>query len=414
MLDRLSLSSGDDAAALVARYYAYRLFRAMAFTVPVYVLFFQRRGLSLAEFGVLEAVYTVVLVVAEFPTGYVADRIGRRNSLLAAATLGALGALVYMLAHSFAVFLAGAVLRAVAGTFASGAGDAWLYDVLDADAQSDRFADVAGRASALGKVGHATAAVCGAVAYAHDPLLPWVFDVAAAWCAAAILVTVPASLADAEDADEDSRSVRDAVAVAHQTLARPQLRPVVAYTAVLFGVLTVASLFVQPVSVDLVGLDPALLGGLYATLTLAGAGGAALTGRIEATMGVRRWFLLAPIAVGALAVATGLLPPLTLALFVLVDVVAAASHPLASAYCNDRTDATYRASVLSGYALVRSVARVPLKLAAGALASAALGLLLPVLGAFVVLGCLVVWLLARPFASAGDADASTGADATTG
>jgi MFS family permease len=412
MLDRLSLSRGDDAPALVARYYAYRLFRAMAFTVPVYVLFFQRRGLSLAQFGVLEAVYTVVLVVAEFPTGYVADRIGRRNSLLAAATIGACGALVYMLAHAFAVFLAGAVLRAVAGTFASGAGDAWLYDVLDADAQSDRFADVAGRASALGKVGHATAAVLGAVAYAHDPLLPWVLDVAAAWCAAAVLVTVPASLADADD--DDRRSVRDAIAVARQTLARPQLRPVVAYTAVLFGGLTVASLFVQPVSVDLVGLDPALLGGLYAALTLAGAGGAALTGRIETTVGVRRWFLLAPVAVGALAVATGLLPPLALALFVLVDVVAAASHPLASAYLNDRTDATYRASVLSGYALVRSAARVPLKLAAGALASAALGLLLPALGAFLVLGCLVLWLLVRPFASAADADASAGADATTG
>lgn len=387
----------------VATFYAYRLFRSMAFSVPVYVLFFQRRGLTLAQFATLEAVYTVVLVVAEFPTGYVADRMGRRNSLVAAATLGALGAGVYMFAHDVLAFLVGMVVRAVAGTFASGADDAFLYEVLDADAESDRFAGVAGRASAIGKVGHASAALAGAAAYAVDPRLPWVLDVAAAWCSAAVLVTVPAATGDVEG--EDRHTVREAVAVARDTLARPRLRSVVAYTAVLLSVCSVASLFVQPVSVDIVGLDPAFLGGVYAALTLAGAAGASLTGRVEARVGLRRWFLAVPLVVGGLGVATALLKPLALALFVCVTAVAAASGPLASAYLNDRTDPTYRASVLSGYALVRSAARVPLKLAAGALATATLGLLLPALGAFLVVACAVVWAIEGPFAGSDAADA---------
>ncbi len=353
--------------------------------MPIYVLFFQRRGLSLAEFGVLEAAYTVILLAAEFPSGYVADRIGRRNSLLAAATLGAAGAGVYMLAGSFLAFLLGMSLRAVAAALSSGANDAWLYEVLDAADDEAPFARVKGRARALGLGSKAGAAVVGSLAYGLDPRLPWVLDVAALWLAAVALATVSRSMGEADV--EERQTLRGAVGAARATLGRPDLRGFVAYTAVLLGTLSVAALFVQPVATDLVGIPATALGVVYAGLTLASAAGASLAGRVESTVGVRRWFAALPVAVAVVAVLTLGLPAAALALFALAKFGSGVSGPLTGAYVNDRTDSAFRASVLSGYQTVRAGVRVPLKLAAGAVAAGALAALLPALGVGVLVCC---------------------------
>jgi MFS family permease len=177
----------------VGVFYCYVLSRSLAFTVPIYVIFYQSRGLSLAQFGLLEAAYTVAVFGFEFPTGYLSDRIGRRNGLAVANALGALGAAGYAVAHTFPAFLLAVVVRAIGATFSSGASDAWLYEVLaDADAASE-FARVSGRARALGLAGQAGAAVVGSRAYAVSHLLPWALDAAALLAVVLLLrVAVPA------------------------------------------------------------------------------------------------------------------------------------------------------------------------------------------------------------------------------
>ncbi|TKX82971.1 MFS transporter, partial [Halorubrum sp. SS5] len=45
-------------------------------------LFFLAQGLSFTQIAVLEALYNLTTVFGEIPTGYVGDRVGRRNSLL--------------------------------------------------------------------------------------------------------------------------------------------------------------------------------------------------------------------------------------------------------------------------------------------------------------------------------------------
>lgn len=384
----------------VVTFYAYVVSGRAAFSVPVFVLFFRARGLSFAEIGALEATYTVVVLLAETPTGYLGDRVGRRMSMLAGTLLSAAGAVGYAMAHSFPAFLAVSALRAVAGAFRSGATDAWLYETLAGDDDEDAFAHVRGRASALGIAAHGLAAVAGGALYAVDPLLPWFAEATVVASGAAILLTVRDPPRDGTD---EERSVLHLARVARRTLTTRALGAFVVYTALLFGLLNTLHIFVQPVSVGVLGVDPTDLGALYAGFAVLSAALAASAGRIRETLGTRAWFAIAPPLLGLLLVGAVVEPWLALVGFVAARGVGAVSRPLANQYLNDRSPAAGRATVLSAASMVRSVATAPLNVAGGALAGAvALTHALGVLGVTLAAGCLLVLAVRFPVVDGGD------------
>ncbi|WP_327052732.1 MFS transporter [Halomicrococcus gelatinilyticus] len=377
----------------VVAYYCYVASRSAAFTVPIYVLFFQSRGLSLAQFGLLEAGYTLAVLGFEFPTGYVADRIGRRNALAAGNLVAAAGVLGYAVAHSFAAFAAAMLLRAAGATFDSGAAQAWLYELLDDDDEADQFAAVSGRANAVGLLATSGAALAGSWAYARWAVLPWLLDAAALVVGVAVLL-VASSDGDVDGATADAGdtaappSPAETLAVTRETLLRPGLGSFVAFTSLLLGVTVSANLFVQPVSTDLLDVPARRLGVIYAGLTLVAAGASAVSGRVGAAVGIDRWFAVAPVVVAAGMVATLFAPVLALPLFFLLRAVAVVSRPLANQRVNDLTESTARASVLSATSMASSLVTAPLKVLAGSVAAVALPRLFGALGAALALASL--------------------------
>jgi choline dehydrogenase len=72
------------------------------FPIPIITLFWKDQiGMSLADIMILQALFGVAVVVFEFPSGHLADRIGRRRSLLMGASLSIVGWLAYTRAGSF-------------------------------------------------------------------------------------------------------------------------------------------------------------------------------------------------------------------------------------------------------------------------------------------------------------------------
>src|SRR5690606_39251802 len=62
--------------------YAFSFCQAFMLIVPVLVPLFQSKGLSLSEIFYLQAIYAAVIVLFEAPSGYMADRFGRRIVLV--------------------------------------------------------------------------------------------------------------------------------------------------------------------------------------------------------------------------------------------------------------------------------------------------------------------------------------------
>lgn len=68
---------------------------------PLYALLFADNGLSDAEISVLFAIWSMVGMVAEVPSGAVADRFSRRYALMASGVMQGAGYAVWILSPGF-------------------------------------------------------------------------------------------------------------------------------------------------------------------------------------------------------------------------------------------------------------------------------------------------------------------------
>ena len=120
----------------------YQLFNGIIFTGPIWAVFLLSRGLSLTQFGLVEACLHVGMLIAQVPTGALADALGRRRLLVAAGFFTAVAELGYVYAPGFGLICLAGAVHGVAFALRTGADEAYLFDSLahdDAQAQFPRM-----------------------------------------------------------------------------------------------------------------------------------------------------------------------------------------------------------------------------------------------------------------------------------
>lgn len=107
---------------------ALAFFHMFMLIVPVIVPFFESKGLSLSEIFYLQAVYAGIIVLLEAPSGWLADRFGRRTVLLIGSVAHGAGYLWLVFADSYVQLMIFEFLLGIAASMMSGADLAILYD----------------------------------------------------------------------------------------------------------------------------------------------------------------------------------------------------------------------------------------------------------------------------------------------
>ena len=149
--------------------YASTFFSGLRLTDAVWVALLAARGFALWEIGLAEAVYHVVSLLFEVPSGMAADLLGRRRTYL----LGG----VLTLAHDFMMLLAGDLptvclamaLGALSGTMYSGTSTALVYDSLVQTRRTGDYLSISARLDqinlAAGGLGSLSSLVHSALGY---------------------------------------------------------------------------------------------------------------------------------------------------------------------------------------------------------------------------------------------------------
>jgi len=127
----------------VRRFIAFRAFFNSRFYYPVFTILFLDYGLSIEQFAILNTVWAFTIVLAEVPSGALADLIGRKQLLVTTSILmiAEMALLAFVpLGNSsliFSVFLVNRILSGLAEALASGADEAMAYDTLVAEGDPD-------------------------------------------------------------------------------------------------------------------------------------------------------------------------------------------------------------------------------------------------------------------------------------
>jgi len=96
----------------------------------IVTLFYLHRGLGIEEIFYLGIVWSIATLIFEVPTGYLADRFGRKRTLLLGTFLLTLSWIVTWFAHGFPAFVIIFVFMSASFSCFSGTGEALLYDSL--------------------------------------------------------------------------------------------------------------------------------------------------------------------------------------------------------------------------------------------------------------------------------------------
>ena len=161
---------------------AFRILFNARFYYPVFTVLFLDFGLSLEQFALLNTVWAFTIVLAEVPSGALADLLGRKLLLVATSLLmiAEMSLIAFVplgnLQVVFWAFLVNRVLSGLAEAMASGADEALAYDTLVAYGLAGEWSKVLEVQMRAQNVGYIFAMTLGAVVY--DPgvvnrLLGW-------------------------------------------------------------------------------------------------------------------------------------------------------------------------------------------------------------------------------------------------
>lgn len=349
----------------VRRFFLYRFFAAEGFVFPVVMLLLLDRGLTLSGMGIATGAFFAGTLLGEIPTGYIGDRIGRRNGLLASSVLIALTHLAFSFAASLPAFVAIYWFWGVAATFRSGTTDAWLYDALAERDETGTFTQARGRSAAMYYASAGVTAVVGGWLYELDPRYPFLATAAFTTVGAVICATLHEP--DTEH-DPGGFTLAEATDAISAFAAQPGLRSFVILVAATLVVMETLDIFVQPISRDILGITPTQLGPLYAALLLVAAGASDTAEWVRDRIGIERWFWVAPVLMTTSLVVAVFLPLAAIPAFFLGRGLKSLTHTLASTYLNDRIASTGRATVLSAAEMVFALTYVAARAITGGIA----------------------------------------------
>lgn len=351
--------------SLIWRYYAYRITTAAGFYLPVSILYLQHKGFSFAFIGLTGAVWSLGFLVAEIPTGYIGDRLGRRVSLAMSSALVAFSMAAYAFAETAVAFIGLFALWATGITFRSGTQQAWLYELLEAELDESEYARIEGRGSTAMLIVSAASAIAGGILYSIDVTYPFFANAALALFGIPLLFTFPNAENDMDD--DEVFTVREAIRILHLQVGRAEVRWFVAYMAVFAGLWEVSWNFSQP-ALDAVGVSATGLGVLYAAFKLVGAGAASTAGWVEDRLGPRSFFAVLVPLVGLVYASIVITPLAVVLVLFFFRGIQHVIRPMRNQYLNDRLDNVGRATVLSGVSMVTSISAAAVVIVGGWLA----------------------------------------------
>lgn len=378
--------------------------------MPIWVIYLQEfRGMSLTQIGSIEAIFWITVVVAEVPTGAVADRWGRRVSLALGGAMFCLGSVVFAFSSTYVVLLVAYLTIAIAMTMYSGAGHALVYDTLRQLGRTDEYEKHIGRSEAMAFGSMLIATLLGGplvalIGYSATILVGAIF-MGTAGTVALFLSEPPRSEAEFSSQPLSQGASRNGVASEQRrgvlgnmlggvlVVWRSKLLLWYILLATLLSgvIMTVTDFLLQPFVVHH-GLNPATgvdAGFAYSGMLMSPVAGmvvgSLLAARVASRFGERRSLVVPLIVAGLLLLAPTLWDSLwVVGAIGLLAAIRGMTRPIATGYINRRIPSDQRATVLSMFELSAALLVAIVLPQAGAVADgvgfqASFGLLMVVL-----------------------------------
>lgn len=329
----------------IPRLYIIKIAKWFMLYMPIVVLFYESNGLKMKDIMVLQAVYSIVIVILEIPSGYLADVWGRKRTMLLGAIMGVAGFVTYGFSYGFWGFLIAEVILGIGQSCVSGADSAMLYDSLKERKLHSRYSRFEGRITSLGNVAEAAAALLSIALVTISLRAPYYGQILVAAIAIPAALTLREPERHKKLVNKDFREILDVSKFA--LIGNRILRRNILFSA-FTGCATLTMAWFAQKFFEFNGIDKVWFGLLWAALNLTVAFASFFAYRLESILRPQGTIVLISLAIpiGYLALSfSGLVSGLVI-LFVFY-LVRGYATPVLKDYINRVTGSEVRATVLS-------------------------------------------------------------------
>jgi MFS family permease len=329
----------------IIKLYIIKIAKWFMLTMPILMLFYKDMGFSDKESFQLKAFYSIAIVIFEIPSGYVADVIGRRKTLIIGAILGTLGFVVYSLTSGYYYFLLAELILGVGQSFVSGADSAMLYDSLKSMDRDNEYIKYEGRNFTVGNYAEALAGLLGGTLASIHLRLPFILQTGIAFMA------VPAAILLVEPHLHTTRKkpgIKDILSIVwYATVKNAKLRYNLLYSSIM-GTATLTMAWIYQLYLNNIGFTSYYIGATHTVLNLIVGTTTLFAYKIEAKLKPKLTIWLTSIAITGSYIISGFIDSawilVVLAIFYFSRGIAT---PVLKDYINRITSSDIRATVLS-------------------------------------------------------------------
>jgi MFS family permease len=160
---------------LTRKYIAYRTLTSMWFVGAIW-LYFYRVFITDQQVGVLDGMAFAIGLLAEVPSGGLADKFGRDKVVRLGQILAGSGLLIQAVGSSFMPFFVGQAIMMVGVSLVSGADEALFFERLKFSKSSTDWRKLVTRGSQVALIGTVVATIAGGWLHTISPRIPWALN----------------------------------------------------------------------------------------------------------------------------------------------------------------------------------------------------------------------------------------------
>lgn len=219
-------------ASNIKKIYAFKFLRDFWIIVPIIIPFYKSNNLSVTQIFLVQAIFSATMLFFEIPSGYFADILGRKKTLIIGALLLPISLTIYALSHSFWPMALAEFILGIGFSMCSGTESALIFDTLKNTKQVDQYQKLEGKAEYYTRLGAAIASVFGgllALSYLRLPFYVNIFS-SSLMCIIALTMIEPkrAKLSTSNPFKEIIRIVR-------YSLTHKEILPVMTFSAIILA-----------------------------------------------------------------------------------------------------------------------------------------------------------------------------------
>lgn len=275
----------------VWKYQVFSFLNYFFLTVPYMIIYFQNNfGFNLINIATYMVVFTTTVVIFEIPSGFFADKFGRKYSLIIAVFSQIMAfTIFYFGTNMYVIFLAG-FFEGLSQSLISGADSALLYDSLLDMKQEAKYKFVDGRAKFYQETGVITAVLLGSLLV--------VFGIKTLILISIIIKIIQLlfTFRFIEPKHHKTIATPNVIKIFKESFKDNKLRNLFIYSAIVQGFSNTLYMIYQPYFSE-TGLTLQSFGLIFAYFSIFTAIGAHQAHRIEKYLGIKKSLILIPVLI---------------------------------------------------------------------------------------------------------------------